>query len=242
MASKQECLNAFKFVGINEIIHTPTPIMLELVQSHRNKLGPAITPEQDYLLMNAIRCNAICEDIDSPEMCIDKYNRYFDEVEAYEVYHELSVKHKKNITQNSDFVLSKTISSFDLKNIVFRIIPTDQLTSGAAYKQNYDISIYTDDNDTNEENKYLNSESEYVVRPVITGSYLYNKLLEENYIIKNLNELKIDINKVILPYELNPSDIRVMILDEVSKWVLVTDNNSIKDTLESSEEWEVLDN
>lgn len=233
MASRKECLDAFKFVGINDIVHTPTNIMLDLVKSKRLQLGKSIDSEQDYLLINAIRCNAICDDTDSSEVCLDKYNRYFDEVNAYDAYHKLSIRNKKNIIQNPDFVASKEINTFDLKNIVFRIIPTDQVSSSAAHKQNYDISLYSDD-----DKKSLDTDIEYLIRPVIVGSYLYRKLLEENYIIKNLTELEIDISKVILPSDLNPTDVRVLVLDEVIKWVLVDNNDEPTNNL--SDEWEIL--
>lgn len=118
MASYKECLQSYRLIGLPKITHIPNQKMLELVEQKRAELGPNITNEQQLLLINAIRCNAVCEDNDTKEEIKRKYKIYFSEIRAYEAFDKLyKMPESPLLCSYHDYKTTKW------REIVFRITP-----------------------------------------------------------------------------------------------------------------------
>ena len=129
MTSREECHRAYVFIGYTHIHHVPMSMMMERIEQVRRRLGSNITDSQKSLLIDVGRCNAICDDTDSEEVCHDKFSQYFDRVEAYERCGELS---KKLDPDFYDFVFVLKSADVVLNN-VYSYIPSPIIVDSYVY-------------------------------------------------------------------------------------------------------------
>ena len=87
MASLTECDSAFKELGFPTFTRQPSNDILNRVQIRRSQIetnDPELRSRLTYLLNNAVRCNSICSDSDSKQVCANKLTNYFDRVKSVE--------------------------------------------------------------------------------------------------------------------------------------------------------------
>jgi hypothetical protein len=184
MASREECLKAYNFIGLQNIKHIPEIDMLKLVDIKRKCLGNNITSDESLLLINALRCNGICDDNDTLFESSEKFRIYFEQIEAYELYNTLNSNCNCNCNCNCNNLYDKI----------------------------YFLLISTPDNNN------------FVFKPIIKGRYIFNKLLEDNYIIININNLynyyNITPTQILLPIDLNINKMNFIIKINNDDWII----------------------
>lgn len=135
MVSREDADECFKLLGFGSFIPMRNEDLVILVKKKEKELGSKITEHQKLLLINAIRCNNLCDFEDTPKVKHDKLQKAFDEVRAADKIHR-SVTFP---TEVCDLLLVKTPfkDSKDRYNYVAKPILIDSYWHKQLIKKGY---------------------------------------------------------------------------------------------------------
>ena len=125
MASRDECLEAYNFVGLSNIKHIPNDDMIKIIEDKREqrlKKEKIISSDESLLLINALRCNVVCDDNDNLFECSEKFRIYFEQVDAYELYNKL-LKDKDQLFERICFLIVPIPNEDEMEDTEYIIKP-----------------------------------------------------------------------------------------------------------------------